>query len=73
MKNKIHEQIEGYSEIKNEIEVLKKYPIQRSAERGQVEQIINRLHPKILNLRLSETWKEAWQVPLGENSESSTL
>jgi len=58
MNNKIHEQIQGYSEIKNEIEVLKKYPVQRSAERGQVEQIINRLHPRTLNLRLSETWKE---------------
>jgi len=35
-----------------------RYPIDRSAERRQVEQIINRLHPKILNLRLSEIWQE---------------
>jgi glycine betaine catabolism B len=58
MKKEILEQIQGYSEIKNEIEVLKKYPVQRSAQQGQVEQIINRLHPKTLNLRLSEIWQE---------------
>ncbi len=58
MKSEISEKIEGYTEIINEIGVLKKYPVDRSAERGQVEEIINRLHPKILNLRLSEIRQE---------------
>ena len=54
MRNKINEKIAGYTEIKKEIEVLKKYPVDRAAERGQVAEIINRLNPKNLNLRLSE-------------------
>ncbi len=58
MKNEISEKIEGYAEIINEIDVLRKYPVDRSAERGQVEEIINRLHPKTLNLRLSEIRQE---------------
>ena len=58
MKKEINEQIEGYAEIKKEIGVLRKYPVDRSVERGQVEQIINRLHPKTLNLRLSEIRQE---------------
>ncbi len=58
MKKEINEQIEGYAEIKKEIGVLKKYPVDRSVERGQVEEIINRLHPKTLNLRLSEIRQE---------------
>jgi len=58
MKSEISEKIEGYTEIINEIGVLRKYPVDRSAERGQVEEIINRLHPKILNLRLSEIRQE---------------
>ncbi len=58
MKSEISEKIEGYTEIINEIGVLRKYPVDRSAERGQVEEIINRLHPKTLNLRLSEIRQE---------------
>ena len=58
MKKEINELIQGYAEIKKEIEVLRKYPVDRSAERGQVEKTINRLHPKILNLRLSEIRQE---------------
>ncbi len=54
MRNKINEKIVGYTEIKKEIEVLKKYPVDRAAERGQVATIINRINPKNLNLRLSE-------------------
>lgn len=62
MKKEINELIEGYAEIKKEIEVLKKYPVDRSAERGQVEEIINRLHPKTLNLRLSEIRQETFST-----------
>ena len=58
MKKEINEKIEGYAEIKKEIGVLRKYPVDRSAERGQVEQIINCRHPKTLNLRLSEIRQE---------------
>jgi len=62
MKKEINEKIQGYAEIIKEIEVLKKYPVDRSAERGQVEEISNRLHPKILNLRLSEIRQETFST-----------
>jgi ferredoxin-NADP reductase len=58
MEKEILKQINGYSEIKNEIEVLKKYPIKYSAQRGNVKEIVNRLHPKTLNLMLSEIRQE---------------
>jgi len=54
----IKTQIEGYTEIQQEIEILRKYATNRAAERGRVTQVINRLHPKSLNLRVSEIRKE---------------
>ncbi len=57
-KRKIQSQIEGYTEIQQEIEILRKYAIDRAAERGHVTQVINRLHPKVLNLRVSEIREE---------------
>ena len=54
----IKTQIEGYTEIQQEIEVLRKYATDRTVERGNVTQIINRLHPKTLNLRVSEIIEE---------------
>lgn len=54
----IKTQIEGYTEIQQEIEVLRKYATDRTVERGHVTQIINRLHPKALNLRVSEIIEE---------------
>jgi len=54
----IKTQIEGYSEIQREIQVLRKYTVDRSAGRGEVARIINQLHPKTLNLKISQIRKE---------------
>ena len=54
----IKTRIAGYTEIQQEIEVLRKYATDRTVERGNVNQIINRLHPKTLNLRVSEIIEE---------------
>jgi len=53
-KEDIRQQIEGYAEIQAEIEVLRKYAHDRRADRGTVERVINLLHPKELNLTVSE-------------------
>jgi len=57
-KNNINAQIEGYADIQQEIAVLEKYALDRGVERGQVSRAIDRLHPKILNLRVSEVREE---------------
>ena len=54
----INEQLDGYTEIQQEIAVLEKYALDRGAERGQVQRAIDWLHPKILNLRVSEIREE---------------
>jgi ferredoxin-NADP reductase len=51
-------QLDGYEEIQNEIEVLRKYAPDRRAEKGAVARIVDRLHPKTLNLRVSEIYRE---------------
>ena len=50
--------IEGYKEIAAEIAVLQKYAVDRKADRGAVERVVNRLHPQRLHLRISEIRKE---------------
>lgn len=54
----IKDQLDGYAEIQQEIAVLEKYALDRTVERGQVKRIIDRLHPKNLNLRVSEIREE---------------
>ena len=54
----IKAQLDGYAEIQQEIAVLEKYALDRTVERGQVKRIIDRLHPKNLNLRVSEIREE---------------
>ncbi|MEN8246946.1 MAG: FAD-binding oxidoreductase [Thermodesulfobacteriota bacterium] len=54
----INTQIDGYAEIQHEIAVLEKYALDRGAERGQVRRAIDWLHPKTLNLRVSEIREE---------------
>lgn len=49
---------EGYQEIKDEIAVLKKYGIDHTPKRGEVEKILEVLHPKKLQLRVSEIIEE---------------
>jgi len=50
--------IDGYREIRNEIEILKKYGTDYTSHRGMVENIIESLHPKKINLRVSEIQRE---------------
>jgi len=57
-KNNINTQIDGYAEIQQEIAVLEKYALDRGAERGQVKRAVDWLHPKTLNLRVSEIREE---------------
>lgn len=61
----IKQQIEGYGEIQAEIEVLKKYGHNRTADKGTVDRVINLLHPKELDLKVSEI--------IDETSSSKTL
>ena len=47
-------EIEGYAETMREIEVLRKYGRDYRLDRGRVAQIVGRLHPKRVPLRVSE-------------------
>jgi ferredoxin-NADP reductase len=51
-------QLEGYREILQEVEALKKYGVDYTAWRGRTAQIVNALHPKRLNLEVSEIRQE---------------
>lgn len=51
-------EIEGFTEIQGEIEVLRKYGLDYSIHRGKVSQIINMLHPQRLSLQVSEVRQE---------------
>lgn len=52
------EDIEGYKDLKEEISVLQKYALERTWERGLVNRVIERLHPKRLDLVVSEVREE---------------
>ncbi|NQU64518.1 MAG: 2Fe-2S iron-sulfur cluster binding domain-containing protein [SAR324 cluster bacterium] len=54
----IKTKIEGYTDIQQEIEILQKYSLGRTSEKGQVSRIIDRLHPKTLQLIVSRILKE---------------
>ena len=58
MKKKVKEQIEGFSGVESEIELLRRHAPDPSAEKGQVGRIIDRLHPRRLNLMVSEVRQE---------------
>ncbi len=58
MKSNIKSQIEGYSEIVSEIEILRKHSIRPTNERGEVNKTINLYHPAKLELKVSEIIKE---------------
>ncbi len=51
-------EIDGYDEIRKDIEVSQKYGIDYSVQKGRTQQIINLLHPKTLNLKVSEIIQE---------------
>jgi len=58
MRDNKNAQIEGYHEIQQEIDILQKHSLGRISEKGQVSQIIDRLHPKTLQLKVSRVLKE---------------
>jgi ferredoxin-NADP reductase/ferredoxin len=47
-------EIEGYEAISREIEVLRKHGIDYALQKGKKTEVINRLHPTRLNLKVSE-------------------
>lgn len=51
-------QLDGYTEIQQEIAILEKYAVDRTAERGLVRSIIDRLHPETITLSVSEIHEE---------------
>lgn len=46
--------IEGYTEIVQEIKTLRKYGTDYMERKGEVERMVNLLHPRTINLRVSE-------------------
>jgi len=51
-------EIEGYAEIRREIEVLRRYGFDYSSHKGRVDQVLNLLHPKNIRLQVSEIREE---------------
>lgn len=51
-------EIEGYQEIKQELEICRKYGLDYRAQKGRKAEIINRLHPRQLYLKVSEIISE---------------
>ena len=58
MKKNIFEEFDRYNDIVEEIEHSRKYGINYSADRHSPAQFINRLHPPVLNLRVSDIIEE---------------
>jgi ferredoxin-NADP reductase len=51
-------EIDGYTEIRREIEVLRRYGFDYSSHKGRVGQVLNLFHPKRIRLQVSEIRKE---------------
>ena len=58
MSRDFRQEIEGYAEIRREIEVLKKYGFDYTSYKGKVGQVLNLLHPKRIRLQVSEIREE---------------
>ncbi len=58
MSRDFRQDIEGFSEIQREIEILRKYGFDYTSQRGQVARTINLLHPKRIYLKVSEIRQE---------------
>jgi ferredoxin-NADP reductase/ferredoxin len=58
MKDEIIKQLDGYNDIVKEIEISRKYGTDFSLEKGMVEKYINLLHPKRMELRVSDIIEE---------------
>ncbi len=59
MKREILEQIDGYRETLDEIEVLQKFGYDYRADRGTVREYIDRLHPASLDLAVADIIDES--------------
>jgi ferredoxin-NADP reductase len=51
-------EIDGYAEIRREIEVLRRYGFDYSSHKGRVGQVLHLLHPKRIRLQVSEIREE---------------
>ncbi len=51
-------EIDGYAEIRREIEILRRYGFDYSSHKGRVGQVLNLLHPKRIRLQVSEIREE---------------
>jgi len=54
----VNTQIEGYRNILRENEILRKYALDRTGQKGQVAAVVDRLHPSRLTLRVSRILEE---------------
>lgn len=53
LKDVMHD-IEGYDAVLTEIEITRRYGTDYTAQQGKVARIIDSLHPKTLQLKVSE-------------------
>ena len=58
MEKNIYSLIDGYADIKKEIEALRKYGISYISQKGVWREAVERLHPKKMQLRVSEIHRE---------------
>ncbi|MCP4130665.1 MAG: 2Fe-2S iron-sulfur cluster binding domain-containing protein [bacterium] len=58
MKPEIIEQIEGYTEIKKDLEVARKYGPDPDIYKGEVLEYVNRLHPSKISLKVTDIREE---------------
>lgn len=58
MKKELIQGFDGYNEIINEIQVLSKYGIDYTLDKGSVEECVRRLHPARMRLGVSDMRKE---------------
>ena len=54
MSRDFRQEIEGYTEIRREIEILRKYPFDYASYKGRVGDLLDLLHPKKIRLEVSE-------------------
>ena len=50
--------IEGYHQIKEEMAICRKYGINYRTQQGRREQVVNRLHPRFLSLKVADILQE---------------
>ncbi|MEW6264537.1 MAG: FAD-binding oxidoreductase [Thermodesulfobacteriota bacterium] len=58
MRKGIWQEFDGYDRVASEIEASRKFPVDYAVEKDSVEQVIGRLHPKKLRLRVADVIEE---------------